>query len=231
MCRFIFTALCLISAGVLEADAQTTNESAPLGREMETRVATVVAERWRVDPDRVVLQWGHVREGLNLGTETPFDVRGRTTGTNFTVVFSIKDRPPIALGLRVGLRSSSPLATRPLPNGHIVADGDVAWGDWVRWGNEVHDPAVEQLPIGWRVRTSIAAGELIGAPAASPPPAVRAGSTVEVIWRKRLVVVRILGVAMHDAAVGQYVRIRLEGGRGSIRGVVNANGLVKLSDN
>ena len=198
---------------------------------MAARVATVVAETWKVDPGQLVLEWGHVRESAAMATDTPFEVRGQTAGTNFTVVFSPHDKPPFAVGLRVGRRVSVPLTTRPLPAGHIIGEQDVTWGDWVLWNSDVHDVPVDQLPLGWRLRSSLAAGQPVRSPAAAAPPLVTAGAHVEVVWQKRSVMVRLIGVAMHDAYAGQHVRVRLEQGRGNVRGVVRADGQVELSRN
>ncbi len=95
------------------AVAQTSEVPAQVGRELEIRVAVVVAERWQVESEQVVLQWGHVRDGMQLEPDTPFEIRGRTAGTNFTLVFSPKNTPPIAVGLRAGLRMTVPVTTRP----------------------------------------------------------------------------------------------------------------------
>jgi len=202
-----------------------------LGREMEMRVATIVADQWQVDPHQLILEWGRVRDGVTMAPDTPLEVRGRATGTNFTVVFSPLSSPPFAVGVRVGRRVAVPLTTRPLPVGHVITEGDVKWGEWVMWNDQVHDAPVDRLPLGWRLRTSLAAGQPVRSPAASAPPLVSAGANVEVVWHKRLVMVRLNGVAMHDAYAGQQVRVRLDQGRGNIRGLVMANGQVELSSN
>ncbi len=211
--------------------AQTSSVAVQVSGKLATRVTAVMAERWQVEPSRVVLQWGHVRNGTLLDVDTPFDIRGRVAGTNFTVVFFPNDTQPLAVGLRAGLRKTVPLTTRPLPTGYIIAEADVTWGDWTFWGDDVHERPGDGLPIGWRVRSSIAAGRPVRSPFASAPPLVGAGADVEVIWEKRSIAILLVGVAMHAASVGQHVRVRLNQGRGNVRGLVKPNGQIELSRN
>jgi flagella basal body P-ring formation protein FlgA len=175
------------------------------------------------------LAWGWIEAASDLRDQTRFELRGGADNTRFVVVFDRGSRPPMATRLQVGVRRAVPVAARPLLHGDVVDTMDVELGEIVSWVIPEGPVVDDELPIGWEVRTSIARGEPVRAPAAWPPPAVQAGETIQVTWSRGPVHVVMAGTALNRAREGQRVRVRLEGGRGNVSGIVTAPGNVQFA--
>ncbi len=114
--------------------------------------------------------------------------------------------------------ASGPRAARVLARGEALAAADIeaAPGD-----------TLAPRLVGWTTRRMIAAGEVLRAPAVTPPAAVRAGDRVAVLWQQGGVALRLAGTAAADAALGTRVPVRVDARR-RFEGVVTAPGVVTL---
>jgi flagella basal body P-ring formation protein FlgA len=113
-----------------------------------------------------------------------------------------------------------PVAARDIPRGVALVSADIAYRAAT---------ATEQTSAttGWVTRRIITAGEVLRAPAVSPPLLVNAGDEVEAVWRDGSLELRIHGRAMNAAAEGGRVSVRVDMAR-RFEGVAVAAGLVKL---
>jgi flagellar basal body P-ring formation protein FlgA len=117
-----------------------------------------------------------------------------------------------------------PTAARDLPRGHTLAAADIAVA-------AAAGPAAEGEAVvgpGWVTRRTIREGEPLREPAVAPPLVVRAGETVEAIWRQGGMELRVRGTALGNAAAGQRVAVRLDTRR-RLEGTAAAPGQVVVS--
>lgn len=224
---FVSAVICFTTTSSANAQRRADSTDTVPGP-LAVRIAADVAAQWGVEARRVVLEWNRFGDHDLLTDSTTFQLRGQSTGTHFSVVFSPVGHPPVAAGLRAGLLKSVPVATRTLTRGDIVEEADVVWDEDIVWGRDALSEALTELPVGWTVRTNIGAGERVSTPVAVAPPAVQAGEAVEVVWERGLVVISQQGTALNSAAIGERVRIRLNNRRGNARGIAVGTGRVRL---
>lgn len=101
------------------------------------------------------------------------------------------------------------VAARDLPRGAVLGAGDIA----LRPAEGEVPGAGSAVEEGWVVRRLVREGEVLREPAVAPPPAVRAGEPVQGVVRRGAVELRVWGVALNDAAVGDIVHLRTTDGR------------------
>lgn len=84
-------------------------------------------------------------------------------------------------------------------------------------------------PLGWRIRVPLvrvaAAGQVAGQPA---EPIVRRGDQVELTASSSSFTVSTVAVAEQDGAAGDRIRVRSEGRKGAVIGIVAKDGRVSL---
>jgi flagellar basal body P-ring formation protein FlgA len=111
------------------------------------------------------------------------------------------------------------VAARDLPRGAVLAPGDVI------------APAgageAAANPVGWVTRRMVSGGEPLRPPTIAPPNAVRAGDTVDLVWRAGSLEIRVAGRAMNSATAGGRVLVRVDGRR-RFAGVAHPDGTVHL---
>ena len=217
------------ASGSLGAQTRQRDSVPVIPAGLEHRVATDIASRWNVPVERVVLAWGWIESPNDLREETEFEIRGGVDNTRFVIVFGRHHGPPMVTRMQAGVRLAVPVAARPLLRGDIVDSVDLEISDIVTWRVPDMTAGEWDLPIGWQVRTSIARGDPVQRPAAWPPPAVQAGQTIQVVWSRGPVHVVMAGTALNRAREGQRVRVRLDGGRGNVSGIVTAPGNAQFS--
>jgi flagella basal body P-ring formation protein FlgA len=215
----------LFRAGALEQSVGQV--STPLPPELEGRVASAVAELWRVPVELVTLRWGIIRHKGGLGEDTDFRLVGRGLDSWFAVVFEREGQPAFATRMRSGIYRQVAVATRHLTEGTILSDDDISYRPEIQWGPPPRQ-AKPSVTAGWRVRQCIQAGEVVAEPAAVAIPVIKSGERVKLTWRRGVVTVCIDGTAMHDAAIGERVHVRLKGRRGKSSGIVTAHGQAHL---
>lgn len=144
---------------------------------------------------------------------------------------------PLALGAQAAttpaLRSDQrrvavTVATRALLRGDTLRADDIAVVDTVitwRWNGLAPDTTRAQA--GWIARRPIAAGELLRAPAVTPPPVIASGATVTAIWQDGPLTLVVSGVATNTATIGAPVGVRIDRTR-RLDGIAVAPNTVRL---
>jgi len=200
----------------------------PFARALVTRVATRIAETWKVPVGQVRLMWGRSTGTPAFADDVPFRILGRGEDGWFVVVFDPAETGATAVRVRAGVERVVMVATRSLPAGSRLAQGDVREETRVHWG--IPSPDSAALPgTGWEVRRALAAGEVVAAPAVSAPALVVAGQPVRLEWQRGGVQVSVVGIALNSARRGETVRARLEERPARLTGTVTAPGTAVLA--
>lgn len=120
------------------------------------------------------------------------------------------------------------VATRAIARGEPLQTGDIAVKDTVitwRWNGITPDTTRAQA--GWVAQRAIAAGDVLRAPAVTPPPVITSGSAVKAIWQDGPLTLVMSGVATNSAALGAPVGIRIDRTR-RLDGIAVAPNTVRL---
>lgn len=171
----------------------------PLDRSLREEIG----RRWQVAPERVVLDWGSFRWE---GALPPTRLVGTGRGGWFAVVLDDGSARARAVQLRAGVRDTVLAAARALVPGDTIRSGDYEMRPQVHWGAPV--PGERPVP-GWIVRRSLAPGTTLLPPQVLPPPVISKGEPVRIVWNRGAVEISVAGTAMHAAARGESVRVRL----------------------
>lgn len=118
------------------------------------------------------------------------------------------------------------VATRAIARGAVLSADDFTLRDTTARGF-VSPLDSNVVAAGWVTRRSIAAGEILRAPAVEAPAVVTANSPVQVEFADKNVMLTIRGVAARNGAVGERVPVRTEHGK-RIEATVVAPGRVKV---
>ena len=108
---------------------------------------------------------------------------------------------------------AAPRAARELARGTVLALADIAVDATTVVATGATGAAATTVGptiVGWEVRRLVRAGEVLRAPAITPPTLVFAGTTVQVVADVDGVKVSRPGTAMGAGAIGERVRIRLD---------------------
>lgn len=193
---------------------------------LEARVSAAIAGLWSLDPADVRMSWGRLPATAALDAETPFRLAGSGQGGSFAVVFQPADTPQCAASVRAGVVDSVWVAARYLPAGSTLVAGDIRADAQLAWG----PPRSRLAPmVGARTRRAVNAGDLVSDDNARAPRLLASGVPVEVEWAEGAVLVRMSGVTLHAAGAGERVRVKVEGRRTPVVGVVTDDGRVRLS--
>ncbi len=212
-----FASLLLLSLAAAPLWGQATTDA------VERRVRAELAERWRVAPDQVRLEWGRWPDE-RLADDVPFRVQGQGSDGRFVLVLR-PDSAPRAVPLRAGIADSGWVAARPLTRGTRIGFDDVRTVESVRWGAAASETG---SPMGWEVQRPLAEGQPLKAPAVAPPAVIEAGDPVRMTWRQGTVALQVMGVAMNRARLGERVRVKVEGRTGRLSGTANGPGTATL---
>ncbi|MBW3627776.1 MAG: flagellar basal body P-ring formation chaperone FlgA [Gemmatimonadetes bacterium] len=117
------------------------------------------------------------------------------------------------------------VAARSLPRGAVLQSSDIAYRPST---GAVQSTASRAEPAaGWVTRRMISEGEPLREPAVAPPPLIKAGDAVQVVYRDGSMELRVAGRAMNAAVAGGRVTVRVDTER-RFEGVATAAGLVRL---
>lgn len=214
-------ALSLVGAGTLHAQDERWSP----GPDLEERVRQEIAARWGVAPPTIRLEWGRVREPSLPGEGAQARLIGSGAGGSWVVAFEVPATGTESrVQVRAGVISRVPVAARRLERGVTLEDSDIAYRSALHWGPP---RAAAEVGAGWITRRALAAGEELRAPAVGPPQIIKAGETVEVIYRAGSIQLSIKGKAGGSAAAGEAVWVRTESGR-RLMGVAEAPGVVRI---
>jgi flagella basal body P-ring formation protein FlgA len=209
------------------AEAGDSTET-PIPEPVRARVAEAVAESWGTPPQDIRMQWGTIKDAAALADDIEFRLVGAGEDGWFAVVFEREGSPAFAARLRAGVTERVPVATRALEVGHVLTGTDVAYETMTRWRAPLALDRIGPVAPGWRIYAPVSAGDRLAPPAAGPQPVVQRGQRVKLTWRRSLVTVALEGVALHDAAPGYDLHVRLKGDRGTRRGIVTGPGQALL---
>ncbi len=215
-------------AGLSSLLITSRSGDAPVSRALATRVATRIAESWRVPVEEVRLAWGRATEIAPLADDVPFRILGRGDDGWFVVVFDPAEATAAAVRLRAGVERPVMVSTRSLPAGARIADGDLREEVRVHWGVPSAD-TVARPGTGWDVRRTLRAGEVVTPPAVTAPPIVLAGQPVKLQWESGGVRVSVVGIALNNARAGETVRARLEERPARLTATATAPGVAVLA--
>jgi flagella basal body P-ring formation protein FlgA len=216
-----------IAAGLAPLLVATRGVDAPVSRALAGRVAARIADAWRVPVEQVRLSWGRGGAAARGGSG-PVRRLGRGEDGWYVVVFDPAEPHAVAVRVRAGVERPVVVATRSLPAGATLADGDLREESRVHWGVPSPDPVLAP-GVGWELRRPLRAGEVVTSPAATPPPLVLAGQPVRFEWHRGGVEVSVVGIALNNARRGETVRARLEERPARLTGTVTAAGTALLA--
>lgn len=122
-----------------------------------------------------------------------------------------------------------PVLVRRMQPGEIISERDLQWmraNDRRLPANAVLDPAVL---VGNTLRRGVDAGAPVPFNDLRRPVAVGKGALVTMIVSGPFMQLTARGRAMHDAAVGDFLRVLNEASRSIVEGIVGANGQVMIA--
>lgn len=228
--KLVFAALSTFASLVtplrLQAQARMAAGTGDVSARLTSRVAQAISREWDVDTASLVLTWGNGALG-SIPDTAGFKLIGGDAGW-----FSVQMEPvrgAVAwLRLRAGVTIAQPVATRALPAGSVIGEGDLRIEPRVHWGQPAPASGEVAAP-GWIVKRPVAGGEVLEGFRVAPPPVVSAGKPVRIYYNMGNVSVALEGVALNDAAVGQAVRVRTESRIGTVAGTAVAPGEARMN--
>lgn len=194
---------------------------------LDGRVSAAIAERWDVPATAITLQWPRALPDSLGRTAVVTQVAGRGADGWFVVMLRIGARHE-ALRVRAGTLQPVAVAARSLAAGRTLASGDVRTAAALHWGPPQAAPRVPQP--GWTIRLSLAPGDTLKPLAAVAPIAVSAGQPVRLVWSRGAVEIALDARALHDARIGEPVRLDVAGHRKRLVATVSGPGLARLDD-
>jgi flagella basal body P-ring formation protein FlgA len=221
----VASALALLLVAAAHAPAQDADASDGPSAQVRGLVTERVAERWGVEADRLVLEFGTAPES-GFPEAVALELLGSGGGGHWIASLTDADGESSSVRVRAGVEIPVLVAARALSRGQELADLDIDRVVEVRWGApSAPDPEAE---AGWVVQRMLRAGEPLRAPAVQPPLAVRSGRSVDLVWQSPGVGIRVRGRALGSAPVGGEVFVRTENGE-RLRGIVLAPGVVDVT--
>lgn len=135
----------------------------------------------------------------------------------------------VNLPVKISVQATYYVAARPLPSGHVLADGDLIpqQGDLGQLqGSVILDP---NDALGRTLSSAVAAGGAVRSEMLRAPMVVQQGQKVRVVMRAGGVEVSNDGFALNNAAEGQNVRVRV-GNNTIVQGIARSGGVVEVTD-
>ena len=205
--------------GTVLAQGNKEETQSLLQPKLEQRISEAVADLWGLRAEQIRLKWGNIKDPSGLSDQTAFRLVGRGLDGWFAVVFDRGELPDIAARLRAGYVDSVMVAKAPLRAGARIRRADVVTEERIVWSSPLTASKVRPV-VGWLVKRPIAVGEIIAPPGVTAPPLVTVGEKVKLTWKRGLITVTVEGTALGEAAMGEYVRVKLDGGRGHAKAIV-----------
>ncbi|MCU0633265.1 MAG: flagellar basal body P-ring formation chaperone FlgA [Gemmatimonadaceae bacterium] len=203
--------------------------AATAGDAVVVTARTLIAEKWAVHPDSVVVRFTNPADASRALSSFVSLIGSGEADAELLLVDrqSAPGTPPIRL--HAGLRGRALLAARALERGDTVRADAIVVRDTVLWGRPAFTRGgTARVPaIGWIARRAIAAGERLAEPAVAPAPAVSSGDPVRAIYRDGSLALALRGIAANSAELGQRVTVRIDLRR-RLDGIAVAPGVVAL---
>lgn len=191
------------------------------------RVNDTVAKRWNVAPSGLQLEWGVLPPAGMPAASAPFRLLGGTDGW-FVLSIDTGDGDIAAVRVRAGGADSVCVATRDLARGERLIAGDVRMASRIHWGAPRASREGARPSAGWELRRAVLAGTVIDSPTALPPALVNAGDAIALWWSRGEVALALNGVALHNARLGESVRVRVNGRPRPLIAIVDAPGRARI---
>lgn len=191
------------------------------------RVSGAVAKRWNVAASALHLDWGVLPPAGMPPANAPFKVLGGTDGW-FMLSIDTGDGDIAAVRVRAGSEDSVCVATRDLARGERLNEGDVNMASRIHWGAPRSSREGARPSAGWELRRAVLAGTVIDSPTALPPALVNAGDRIALWWSRGDVALALNGVALHNARLGEPVRVRVDGRPRPLIAIVDAPGRARI---
>jgi flagella basal body P-ring formation protein FlgA len=190
------------------------------------RVARAIAERWKVSPERIRLEWESPVTDGSISPNAAVELWGSGAGGHWVVIFHADSgAAPVRARVRAGVETQVAVAKHALARDVVLGDGDIAMSSAVLWG--APQDSTELPAVGWVTHRVIAAGEQLREPAVTKPALVKAGDGVSIEWRRGTVALSMRGTAAGSASLGERVWVRTASGH-RLQGVVAAPALVRI---
>ncbi len=119
------------------------------------------------------------------------------------------------------------VANRPLASGAVLEQGDLIR----RWGRHTQlprDVSFAEPPVGMALTRSLQAGEVVVHDAVAPPPVVKRGEIVRLVYRNGGLLVSARAEALESGALGEEIRVRPLDARRTCRGRVHGQAEVEV---
>lgn len=191
------------------------------------RVSDAVAKRWNVAASALQLEWGVLPPAGMPAASAPFKLLGGTDGW-FVLSIDTGDGDIAAVRVRAGSADSMCVATRDLARGERLVSGDVRMASRIHWGAPRAAREGARPSAGWELRRAVLAGTVIDSPTALPPALVNAGDAIALWWSRGEVALALNGVALHNARLGESVRVRVNGRPRPLIAIVDAPGRARI---
>jgi flagella basal body P-ring formation protein FlgA len=191
------------------------------------RVAALVAERWEVPAESLVLAWGTHAAWPAAVADLPMRLIGGGGDGWFVLTLDPPEGRPSAVRVRAGVRGPAPVAARDLTPGHALAAEDLRLELRVTWGPPTERPEAAVM-AGWEVRRAVAAGTVLSPPLVQPARLVAPGDPVTFVWTRGTVVLERVGIARAGARLGEPVQAVV--GEARLHGIVIAPRRARLEE-
>jgi flagella basal body P-ring formation protein FlgA len=192
-----------------------------------THVTAAVAQRWGIPAESVRLEWGRTPVQGRPPDTSAFQLAGGANGW-FVASFVAPQGWAMAARVRAGSDATVLVATRDLARGTRLEAGDLRAEQRIHWGDPERRREGPSPAAGWELRRAVRAGTVVDRPSASPPALVRAGEHIDLWWRRGDVAMRLSGVALHGARLGEPVKVRVDGRPRPLTGIVDAPGSARI---
>lgn len=216
------TVTTLFAGAPVPLDAQAES---PWPVELVRRTRELVATKWGVDAELVVMAWGPYR-GEIPGTEARVALLGTGRGGHWVVRARPWNGTTASVRLRTGRRVVEPVAARTLKRGEILADHDIVMVEGVVWDAPGDDE--QSVSAGWEVQRTVEQGGALRPPAVRLPLAVVSGRDLQIVWTRGTIGLSAPARAAGSGAVGARVFVRTESGT-RLSGIVVAPGVVDVT--
>jgi flagella basal body P-ring formation protein FlgA len=197
--------------------------------EATSRVKEMVAAKWDVQADELLLVWTQPRlkgDAPVLGTP---ELLGSGRNGRWIVSFALPDRPGenLSVQLRTGVNRLQAFSKTPIARGESLGSWNMEFSPQVHWGSPLDLPPVPEE--GWVAQRRIQRGELLTTPGVRAPQLVVSGRPVQLIWTSGKLKISLQGDAVGSAALGERVYVRTPEGH-RMAGIVTGPATVLLSD-
>ncbi len=219
-------AVLLVATLASGAAAQDSTATSPALSTLRSLVVPLLAKRWNVSADRLIVRFGALRPGWTPERGARADLLGAGRGGWWVLRVHAAGETDESVRLQAGVRIPIEVAAHTLPRGRALEASDMRAAERVHWGEPVEGDPIAK--VGWVTRRIVRTGEELRQPTVQPPVLVQSGRPVTVVWRRDGVGLRVGGEAAGSASLGEHVYVRTQSGI-RLRGIVVGPGVVNVT--